>query len=244
MSLGEEQGPLCGPGGGGQGPLCGPGRGGQRPLGGPGGPSGVQAALPVSRLPEQRWTSGHLGAVCPPFPQLPPLPCPGSSPAAGCLSGRPSVWRAVCLAGLWEREAAVCFLNQRWGTQLASGWASPGGTGLRTLPTRASITGCPLQEATLDPGLGVGPWGASVPGATSSHLFAGRQGGLSPWEDEAGRSGELGWAQRLLLGPGPAEGRPWWACGGLALRQAAQLAPPGRGSTRTALGALLSRRHT
>lgn len=228
VSLGEGQGPLCGPGGGtgppvwpwgrgagspgcpwgkGQGPLGGPGRGGQGPLGGPGGASGVQAALPVSWLPEQRWTSGHLGAVCPPFPQRPPLPCRGSSPAAGCLSGRPSVWRAVCLAGLWEREAAVCFLNQRWGTQPAA-WASPGGTGLRTLPTRASITGCPLQEATLDPGLGVGPWGASVPGATSSHLF-----GLSPWEDKAGRSGEPGWAQRLLLGPRPAEGRPWWACG-------------------------------
>ena len=209
--------PVC-PLGRGQGPLCVPGEGGRVPWVALGAASGVQATVPVSLLPEQRWTSGQPGAACLPLPQRPPLPCPSSGPAAGRLSGRPSVWPAVCLAGrligrpVGERSCCVCSepaLGHSAGHRVGLAWGR-GAVGSAHVGVHCSMS---AAGGFPGPWPGVGPQGASVPGARSSHLFTGRQGGLSPWEDEAGRSGEPGWAQRLLLGARPAEGRPRWVCG-------------------------------
>lgn len=214
---GRSRAPCVWPWGRGAGSPVWPWERGQRPLGGPGGPSGVQAALPVSRLPEQENGPQGILAVCPPFPRLPPLPAHGSA------LRQLSVWQAVCLEGRLSGrpvgERSCCVLQTRAGAlSWPQGGPRLGARGCRTLPYRRPLQ-VSLQEATLDPGLrGWAPGGASVPGARLPICLQDAKGGLSPWEDEAGRSGEPGWAQRLLLGPGLRR-RPWWACGGLALRQ-------------------------
>ena len=261
VSLGEGgRAPLGGPGRGGQGPLGGPGEGGRAPCvslgrgaGSPGWPWGV----PLESRPHflslySLSRGGPQGSLAPPAclshsARPSPAPAPALRPAvclAGHLSGRPSVWPAVCLAGLWEKEAAVCVLNQRWGTQPAAGWASPGGAGLWALPTWASTAACPLQEASLDPGPGWAPRALlfqepGLPISSQDARVAFPRGRMRQ-EGPGNPAGPRGccWA------PGLRRGGRGGCVGCLALQQAAWLAPPGCGPTRAALAGLLSWRHT
>ena len=188
-----------------------------RPWGGLLWSPGHTSCLPT---PEQRWPSGQPGARPPASPAVPAPPLPQA----------PALRPAVCLAGLWEREAAVCFLNQHWGTQPAAGWAPPGGTGLRALPARASTAGG-------FPGRLARGWS---PGALCSRsLVFSSQGTrvVSP----RGRTRQEGLGNRAGLrgccwAPGLCGGGCGGRAGSLALRQAAWPAPPGRGPTRAALG--------
>lgn len=128
-----------------------------------------------------------------------PSPAPGSGLAAGRLSvGDRAVGERSC------RVFSEPALGHSAGLRVGPAWRH-GAVG-------SARTGVHCRRLPWTPGPGVVPGGAlfQEPGP----LFAGHQGGLSPGEDEAGRSGEPGWAQRLLPGPRPVAGRSRWACGG------------------------------